>query len=107
MNYRNQTFSDEKIDLDGKSFHGCTFENCELIFSGDRPPTFSDNRFVNTSFVLKENAIRTLYLLSNIYHAGEGGKEVVESLMDDIRNRNVHGHEVRTIIPDTPDHSMK
>ena len=107
MNYRNQTFSDEKIDLDGKSFHGCTFENCELIFSGDRPPTFSDNRFVNTSFVLKDHAVRTVYLLSNIYHAGKGGREVVESLLNDIKNQEVHGHEVRTIIPNTPDHSMK
>lgn len=107
MNFRDQTFTNERIDLDGKSFHRCTFDNCELIFSGDRPPTFSDNRFVNTSFVLTEHAVRTVYLLSNIYHAGEGGRQVVESLMTDIKNQNVHGHEIKTVIPDTPDHSMK
>ena len=106
MNYQDQRFSNERIELDGKSFHGCTFDNCELVFSGDRPPTFSDNRYRNTTFTLTGHAVRTVYLLSNIYHAGKGGEEVVESLIADIKNQNVHGHEIKTIIPNTPDHSM-
>ena len=106
MQHREETFRNERVSLDGKSFHGCTFENCELEFTGDRPPTFSDNRYVNTVFVLSGPAVRTVYLLSNICHAGEGGRQVFEALFEDIRNHDVHGHEITTKIPDTPDHSM-
>lgn len=106
MQYSNQKFSDERIELDAKSFHDCEFENCELVFSGDRPPTFSDNRFINCQFVLTGAATRTLYLLSNIYHAGKGGQDVVDSIVDDLRNREIHGHEIRTKVPDTKDRSL-
>ena len=106
MQYRNQSFSNERIELDGKMFHHCEFINCELVFSGDRPPTFSDNRYVDTVFVMTGHATRTMYLLSNIYHAGQGGREVVENIFDDIRNRRVHGHQIETRVPNTRDHSL-
>jgi hypothetical protein len=106
MNHHDQTFSNERIELHGKSFHNCTFDKCELVFDGDRPPTFSDNKFVDTVFVFTGAATRTLYLLSNIYHAGEGGQEVVDRTFADIRDHAMHGHEIRTTIPHTIDHSL-
>ncbi|MDZ7685786.1 MAG: hypothetical protein U5O39_12910 [Gammaproteobacteria bacterium] len=106
MQYMNESFGDERVDLDGKSFHNCEFRNCELVFSGDRPPTFSDNRFVDCVFVLTGAATRTLYLLSNIYHAGEGGQEVVENIFSELRDAEIHGHEIRTKVPNTKDHSL-
>lgn len=106
MIYHEQTFSDERIELHGKTFHNCLFENCELVYDGDRPPTFKDNRFIDTVFVFTDAATRTLYLLSNIYHAGDGGREVVENTFRDIRERSLRGHEIRTIIPPTLDHSL-
>jgi hypothetical protein len=106
MNYQNETFRNETIELQGKFFHECTFENCELIFDGDRPPTFKDNRFVDSVFVFTGAATRTLYLLSNIFHAGDGGKQVVENMFAEIRQHKLHGHEIRTIAPPTVDHSL-
>ena len=106
MNYRGQMFNGERIELHGKSFHQCTFENCELVFDGDRPPTFKDNRFIDTVFVFTGPATRTLYLLSNIYHAGQGGREVIDQAFADIREHKMHGHEVRTVVPHTLDHSL-
>ncbi len=106
MQYHNETFRNERIELHGKFFHGCTFENCELVFDGDRPPTFTDNRFVDTVFVFTGPATRTLYLLSTLYHAGEGGREVIEKTFEDIREHKLHGHEIRTIVPHTIDHSL-
>lgn len=106
MNHRHETFRNQRIELHGKSFHDCTFENCELVFDGDRPPTFKDNRFVDSVFVFTGAATRTLYLLSNIYHAGEGGREVVERTFADIREHRLHGHEIRTTAPHTVDHSL-
>ena len=106
MSQRNETFKNERIELHGKSFHNCTFENCELVFDGDRPPTLKDNSFVDTIFVFTGAATRTLYLLSNIYHAGDGGKEVIEETFAGIRDRTMHGHEIRTVVPHTVDHSF-
>lgn len=106
MQYRNETFKDQRVELDGKMFHNCEFIDCELVFSGDRPPTFSDNKYIDTVFVMTGHATRTMYLLSNIYHAGKGGQQVVEKLFTDIRERNVHGHEIVTKVPDTKDHSL-
>jgi hypothetical protein len=106
VNHHNETFRDQRIDLHGKSFHNCEFERCELVFDGDRPPTFKDNRFVDSVFVFTGAATRTLYLLSNIYHAGTGGRSVVEQTFADIRDRRLHGHEIRTVAPPTVDHSL-
>jgi hypothetical protein len=106
MQHNNEKFKNERIELHGKFFTECTFENCELVFDGDRPPTFKNNRFVDTVFVFTEHATRTLYLLSNIYHAGEGGKMVIEKTFSDIRQHKLHGHEITTAIPDTLDHSF-
>jgi hypothetical protein len=107
MIYQNQTFRDERVELSGNSYHGCTFERCELVYRGDRSPTFSDNEFIDSVFLFKDAAIRTIYFLSNMYHAGPGGREVVEKTFDDIRNGAIHGAVARTIRPQTPNHSLR
>ena len=107
MHYDNETFRDQRVELTGSRFHNCTFENCELVYEGDPSPTFKDNEFINSTFVFKDAAIRTLYFLSNMYHSGKGGEEIVERTFADIRNRAIHGVESATITPHTPDHSLR
>ncbi len=107
MIYQNQSFKNERVDLSDNAFHSCTFENCELVYHGDRSPTFDDNQFIDLVFLFTDAAIRTIYFLSNMYHAGNGGREVVERTFENIRKREVHGHVTRTIAPHTPDHSLK
>jgi len=48
MNYDNQSFRDESVELTGNRFHGCTFERCKLIYRGDVSPTFHDNHFIDS-----------------------------------------------------------
>jgi hypothetical protein len=107
MIYQNQSFKDERVDLSDNVFHSCAFVNCELVYHGDRSPTFHDNQFIDSVFLFTDAAIRTIYFLSNMYHAGGGGREVVEKTFEDIRKREVHGSVTRTITPHTPDHSLK
>ena len=99
-------FQNKRVVLADRRYENCTFIHCELVFDGDRPPTFKDNRFIDTVFVFTGSATRTLYLLSNIYHAGDGGREVIDQTFSAIRERKLHGHEVRTIVPHTMDHSL-
>lgn len=106
MNYLNKTFDNERIELHGNSYHNCTFRHCELVYDGDRSPTFHDNEFIDSVFVFTGSALRTLYFLGNMYNSGDGGREVVEKTMSDLKNRRIHGHEVRTIKPDTNEHRL-
>ncbi len=106
MNHNGETFRDARIELHGNSYHSCRFEHCELVFDGDRSPTFHDNSYVECTFVFTGAAVRTLYFLSNLYHAGQGGREVIEAMLADLRQHKLHGHEIRTGIPHTADHSL-
>ena len=106
MIFIDEIFENERIELHGKSFQGCTFTNCELVFDGDRSPTFDRNKFIDTVFVVTGAAVRTLYFLGNIYHAGEGGQEIVETMFSDIKEGVSHGKEVKTVAPHTVDHSL-
>lgn len=106
MEHRSKTFKNERVELGGQTFHDCTFDHCELVFNGDRSPTFKDNRFVDSVFVFVGSATRTLYFLSNVYHAGDGGREVIEHMFSDLRQREFHGGEIKTIAPHTVDHSL-
>lgn len=106
MNYIDQTFENERIELHNKIFHGCTFKNCELVYEGDRSPTFTNNKFIDSVFVFQGAAIRTLYFMANIYHAGEGGREVANQIMNDLKEGLIHGKEVKTVAPSTMDHSL-
>ena len=106
MNFHDEIFHNERVELGGNSFHNCTFEHCELVFDGDRSPTFTDNEFIGSVIVFTEQALRTLYFLANIYHAGNGGAEVVDHTFDAIRAGSFHGREMHTIVPDTSDNSL-
>ena len=106
MNFHDEIFQNERVELGGNSFHKCTFEHCELVFDGDRSPTFTDNEFIGSVFVFTDQALRTLYFLANIYHAGAGGAEVVEHTFDAIRAGSFHGREMHTIVPHTSDNSL-
>lgn len=106
MHYSNQTFENTRLDLHGNAYQGCTFKNCELVYDGDRSPTFHNNQFIDTVFVFTGAALRTLYFMGNMYHAGEGGREVIEKTLNDLKQGAIHGHEVKTIKPHTNDHSL-
>jgi len=106
MEFHNKVFDGERVQLSGNVFHNCTFRGCELIFDGGRSPTFFDNEFIDSTFVFTEAAAKTLYFLSNIYHAGDGGSEIVDEMLRQVRDGSIHGRELKTGIPHTPDHSL-
>jgi hypothetical protein len=51
--------------------------------------------------------MRTIYFLSGMYHAGNGGREVVEDAFERIRQNTIHGSVTSTIAPQTPNHSLE
>ena len=55
VRYKNSKFSNEKVELDGKSFLHCEFENCLILL--ERGETeISDCSFKKCKLMLKGNA---------------------------------------------------
>jgi len=73
--YKNTRFSNQKVELDGKSFDRCEFENCMIVVeTGDTE--ISGCRFKNCRLMLRGNA----YTIGKIIHvfSGKGPMKVVD-----------------------------
>ncbi|MGB9628617.1 MAG: hypothetical protein ACPL6D_08145 [Thermodesulfobacteriota bacterium] len=57
FSYKNSKFSNEKVELDGKSFIHCEFENCIVILERGETEV-SGCTFKNCKLMLKGNAYR-------------------------------------------------
>jgi len=53
--YKNARFSNQKVELDGKSFIHCEFENCMVVLETGETE-ISGSRFKNCRLLLKGNA---------------------------------------------------
>ena len=73
--YKNSRFSNQKVEIDGKSFLNCEFENCMIVL--ERGETeISGSRFKNCRLLLRGNA----YTIGKIIHlfSGTGPMKVVD-----------------------------
>ncbi len=73
--YKNSRFSNQKVEIDGKSFLNCEFENCMIVL--ERGETaISGCRFKNCRLLLRGNA----YTVGKIIHlfSGKGPMKVVD-----------------------------
>ena len=55
IQYKNSTFSGEKIELDGKSFKNCTFNDCMVVLEKGETE-ISNCRIENYKLLLRDNA---------------------------------------------------
>jgi hypothetical protein len=77
--FTNTVFVDERIDLDGRSFQGCTFQQCELVYSGIAPLTLMDSAVNDCRWSFEGAAALTLDFMRALYMNGDaGGRAVVE-----------------------------
>jgi len=84
--YVGQTFENIDVHLDGNTYHACNFVTCNLIFAGVAAPAFDTCVFDRCRFSVEKHAALTIGWLSAIYHnMGEGGREKVEVLFNQIR----------------------
>jgi hypothetical protein len=93
MNFSNQTFRDETVNLDGNSFVGCTFVRCVFVYNGVGPVNLADNNIQSPRFVFSGAAASTIDFMSKLY-AG-GAAQIIEATFDNIRGGNTApGHDV-------------
>ncbi len=79
--FKNQTFTDQTIDLDGNGYSACAFIGCTLRFSGGGAVRLDGCRFERCNLALDGPAANTIGYLTAI-HAGLGdwGRTTVANL---------------------------
>ena len=82
---RKQKFENVTIFLDGSSFIECTFENCNLIYSGLLPAALNTNSFNNCRWEFSGAAQNTVGFMADLYRAG--AQELIEATFDNIRGK--------------------
>lgn len=86
MNFKNETFKNQTIDIDFNQFSNCIFDGCTLVFHGYGVIGMDGCSFTNVNWAFKGAAAQTLQFMTGLYHgAGEGGKQLVESTFTNIR----------------------
>ena len=73
--YRNAKFSNQKVEIDGKSFLNCEFENCMIVLESGETE-LSGCRFKNCQLLLRGNAY-TIGKIINLF-SGKGPMKVVD-----------------------------
>ena len=73
--FKNARFSNQKVEVDGKSFDRCEFENCMIVLE-KRETDLSGCRFKNCQLLLRGNAY-TIGKIINLF-SGKGPMKVVD-----------------------------
>ena len=75
--YTNRTFQGGRVALDGNNFKGCTFANCELVYSGGIPPALSGCHFTNFNMRFEGAAGNTVGFLKAMAAPSSGLQRVI------------------------------
>lgn len=87
VTHKNQTFENVNVDLDGHSYDGCTFRNCQLVYRGGEPPTIINCSFYGVTFGFDDAAGRTVNFMSLLFHGGF--RHVIDATFNNIRHGTV------------------
>jgi hypothetical protein len=71
--YRGMTYKDETVQIDGKNFIDCTFDNVTLRFEGKAPFRFTNDHFTEKFAFASNNPVvkSTMALLGAFYKNGK------------------------------------
>lgn len=80
MLFKEMTFKNQTLQLDGNEYVGCSFERCSLTFRGEDSSTLDNCSYVDVDFNFDGPAKATLDFLQSLYQAG------YETMVDEIFN---------------------
>lgn len=82
----NSTFIDQVVNLDSIVYENCTFNNCELLFTGKGGVGLINNKFIECTWTFSGPAGNTLKFLRILYKdMGTVGKQLVETTFENIK----------------------
>jgi len=86
MDFSDETFNRQTINIDGNSYARCTFNECTLIYSGGNPPQFDACKIVNVVWRFADSAKRAVNFLRDIASVTAKGQAVFDNRMDIIKS---------------------
>ncbi|MCY0093642.1 hypothetical protein [Hoeflea ulvae] len=81
--FKDQSFFDKNIALDGSAFVNCVFSKCTMVYSGGEVPVLSGCRFSDCGWQFGNEAANTIAFLSGMYRGGFDS--LIESTFHEIR----------------------
>jgi hypothetical protein len=100
---RGQTYRGLQIFIDGSTFEETTFDECTLVYSGLMPGQFNNCEVKQCRWHFAGPARSTLDFLATLYARGEGGRQIVEGVFNEIRQAKAP----KTQSTSTPPTSMR
>lgn len=86
MRYADEAFKHQTIELDGNTFHDCTFDRCKLIFRAYDQIFFTRCLFTECDWTFGGPAETMLFFLQDLYHGlGFSGRELVDAMIVSIK----------------------
>lgn len=84
--FKNKTFDNLEVQLDGCSYHQCTFNACRLVFSGQSMPDVRECTIrADCLWGLTGPAQNTINFLTGLYKMVPVGTALVEGIFQQIR----------------------
>ncbi len=90
-NFENEQFTNEAISLDGNTYKGCTFTDCELLIGASAPFSLANNDVTNCRWTFTGAAALTMTILASLYRIGPEFQKLVEETFENIRGRSNKG----------------
>ena len=82
----NKIYNHDLIQIDGKRFIECTFNNCTFEYTGIENPGFENCTLNDCSWRFADAAEKTINFMRAIYHGfGDYGIDLIERTFENIR----------------------
>ena len=87
MKIEGRTFQNEEIRLDFGNFENCKFDGCTMIYGGYGPVSMTGCGFSDVRWEFTDAAANTVEFMTSMYRgAGEGGRQLIEATIENIRH---------------------
>jgi hypothetical protein len=68
--FQDETFTDQRVELDGNAYTNCTFVNCQMVFAATAPVTLQGVSFQNCTWTFDGAAGLTISFMTALYRGG-------------------------------------
>jgi hypothetical protein len=85
IDIENEKYEGVVVNLDGCRYKDCTFERCQMVFTGMEVPDLPGCNVCDCAWMFVGPAGNVVKFLSGLYRADQPGKELVEAIFQAIR----------------------
>ena len=93
--FENETFTDQRVELDGNTYTNCTFDTCQMVFRAAAPVTLQGVNFQNCTWTFDDAAGLTIQFMTALYRGGM--TDLIEQTF-----ANMRGQPQAVAAPPTP-----